>query len=243
MRRIIYTVMFVALAGAIQAEMRTWTSSDGKTFEAEYVSSSGDKMILKDARGKIKKIPRAQLSPEDIAYIELSNPPEFKVDFFQQSNQLIIKMPPSNYFAQLPPPKILNYVFGAKIKQISSKKYNHTLRIEFFAIGTEVWGNKFILFDRQESAFTPGKENDRSHKFSSEKTIRTIQYDLRGASRGRKYHGNLVTVKDERGEIIAYSASNSWLYDNIENLKQLPLGAYFDKTCTRTYPTSPKLWY
>lgn len=236
-------VILVALAGSAHAEMRTWTGSDGNTFEGEYISSSGDKIILKDARGKTKKIPRAQFSPEDIAYIELTNPPEFKVDFFTKSNQLILVVPPDIQFTQLPPPKILDYVFGAKIKQSSSKDYNHVLRIEFFAIGAEVWGNQYILLDRQESSFTLSTENNRSYKFSSEKTVRMIQYDLYGASRGRKYYGNLVTVTDERGEIIAYSASNEWLYRNIENLKQLPLGAYFDKTCTRTYPTPPKRYY
>ena len=52
--------------------------------------------------------------------------------------------------------------------------------------------------------------------------------------------GNLVIVTDKRGEIIQYSASKAWLWENIENLKRLPVGAYMDKTCARAYPTSPK---
>ena len=35
-------------------------------------------------------------------------------------------------------------------------------------------------------------------------------------------------------------ASNHWLWENIENLKKLPVGSYMDKTCTRVYPTRPK---
>lgn len=243
MRQILYAILLIALTGSVQAEMRTWTTSDGQTFEAEYVSSSGDKIILRTDRGKTKRFQRSLLSPEDIEYVELTNPPAFNVDFFQQSSQMIIKSPPDEYFTQFAPPKILNYVFGAKIKQISANSYNQELCIEFFAIGGEVWGNKLILLDRQQSYFTPNKENNRSHKFSSGRTVRLIEYEMYGASRGRKYFGNLVTVTDKRGEIIAYTTSNEWLFENLENLKELPINAYFDKTCTRTYPTPPKLYY
>ncbi len=40
--------------------------------------------------------------------------------------------------ASSPPPKILDYVFGATLKQTSAGLYNHELKVEFFAIGEEI---------------------------------------------------------------------------------------------------------
>ena len=57
-----------------------------------------------------------------------------------------------------------------------------------------------------------------------------------GAWRGEEYCGFLVTVTDERGEIIAVKSSNNWLYKNLDNLKALTVGHFMDKDCTRAFP-------
>jgi hypothetical protein len=65
-------------------------------------------------------------------------------------------------------------------------------------------------------------------------------YDLDGSRRGDKFSENLVIITDERGEIVAHSSSAKWLWDNLENLKKMPVGRYMDKTCTRIIPSGPK---
>jgi hypothetical protein len=55
--------------------------------------------------------------------------------------------------------------------------------------------------------------------------------------------GYLVLVTDARGEIIQYAASNDWIFEERENLMQVPVGRYFDKTGNRVHPSGPKLWY
>jgi hypothetical protein len=127
------------------------------------------------------------------------------------------------------------------MKQISARPYNHELRVEYFAIGAErkTYGDKFILLDRGESSFTPTTANQRSHEFKG-KEVEVMEYLYDDDYRGRKYDGYIVTVTDVRGEIIAHSETSAWLFENLENLKKLPVGAYFDKTCTRTFPTRPK---
>ncbi|MEA2068129.1 MAG: hypothetical protein U9P12_02905, partial [Verrucomicrobiota bacterium] len=64
--------------------------------------------------------------------------------------------------------------------------------------------------------------------------------DLYGDVRGTTYYGHLVVVTDSRGKIIAHDASNEWLFENLENLRKLPVGKYMDKTCTRAFPSSPR---
>jgi len=222
-----------------EAEMRIWTRLNGDAVEAGYLTMIGGKVVLKTAGGKHLKIPFKELSSEDQTYIELANPPQFKIDFSKQSSQRIPDPGPYNQDAVI---RIFDYVFGAKLKQISAGVYNHGLRVEFFAIGAENGGDKYILLDRQESTFTPSEEDARSYSFKG-KPVRLLDYITDDQRRGEKYGGFLITITDERGKIIGHRESNKWLFENLENLRQLPVGKYMDKSCTRVHPTSPKANY
>jgi len=237
----IITTMAIALLcfNSAQAEMRIWTNTDGKTIEAEFFTTIGDQVVVKDAKGKQLKIPMATLSPADLEYIELEQPPKLIINFTKQSNQ---RTRPTSPYLNEDPIRIMDYTFGAKVKQDSAKTYNHELKVEYFAIGGEITGDKNILLDRKESSFTPTRENDQSHQFKG-KPVEILDYDMKDRRFGRKVVGNLITVTDVRGKIIAFNSSPTWLMTNIENLKQLPVGAYFDETCTRCYPSPPKSWY
>jgi len=221
--------------------LRTWTGMDGKTIEAEYVTVMGRKAVLKTAKGKQKKIPLAQLSAEDLEYIELSNPPKLNIDFSAKSTPVFSVVdggPPGIIVAR-------DYCAKVKLKQTSAGAYNHMLCVEFFAIGKEIDGNKHVLLDRQESCFTPTAENHRSHSFSG-KTVQIRDFVIferhNPTHRGQKPYGYVITVTDSRGKIIQHEESNPWLFENLENLKRLPVGAYMDKNCLRTFPPSRFPW-
>ena len=219
-----------------------WSRPNGNQFEAEFIAVIGGKAILKTTRGKQLKIPLDQLTAEDREHIGLIKPPKFTVDFIKLTKSQNSRYEMSPYNPTLPP-RANDFTFGAKLKQRGSGDYPHKLTVEYFAIGRQLLGkNKYVLIDRQSSTFTPTKENDRSFSFKGE-PIEIIEYTnehFDTEPRGNRPSGNLVTVTDERGQIIQYSASSSWLWENIDRLKQLPIGAYMDKTCTRTYPDSPK---
>jgi len=234
-------------AESVEKEMRTW--GDKKTLEAEFVTVFGDKAVLTDSRGRLRKIPLAQLSDEDRMYVELARPPKFNIDLSKKTNKRIF---PANLLYPSPiwVPTQFNYVFSTRLKQISAGEYNHELKVEFFAIGEEVEADNYILLDRQESRFTPTRENGRSHEFSG------ITVPLRiyggftiGAGgplsthdierRGQKYGGYLVVVTDERGMIVDYGASHKWLLGILNNLRRLPPGKHFDKTGIRVEPPRP----
>lgn len=213
--------------------MRTWTEADGSTFEGRFSILMGDTVVFKDARGKPVKVPYGRLSEEDRQSIELEMPPTFKIDFSQQSSQRILEMSPYN---ESPPPKLLDYVFGVKLRQTSARVYNHELKVQFFAIGAEIDGDNFILLDRQESAFTPSAENQQSLAFHGGSVTLTDYEHISAVRRGQKYSGYLVVVTDERGKVIIHETSNEWLFPILANLRQLPVGKHFDKTGTRVGP-------
>ena len=59
-------------------------------------------------------------------------------------------------------------------------------------------------------------------------------------TRGKKYDTYLIILTDKRGKVIAMKTPSKWLLENLENLKNLPVGSFMDKTCTRVYPGRPK---
>ncbi len=221
--------------------VRTWTMADGTTLEAEYLSVIGGNVVLRSPQGKQIKLDGNQLSEADREFIELANPPKFIISFTKQSSQRMIESTP--YLDRIPP-IVVDWKFGVKLKQTSASEYNHALTVEIFAVGQQLMdGNKYMLLDRQTTTFTPTKANQRSHEFRSPKTVETQKYDLMEQTFGREYKGYLVLVRDKRGEIVQYAASNEWLYENLEDLLKIQVGNFFDDTCKRVHPTGPKAFY
>ena len=220
-------------------EMRMWTLLDGRTIEAEFVNTFGGKVVLKGARRKTYKIPKGQLSAEDIEYAELASPPDFDIDLINLLKQ--IRYNGGFYDIQYwgrPPEK--RGSFGARLKQTSAGDYNHELHVELFVIGQERNGDQYIFLDYQKIAFTPSQEERRTFEFLSPREAVLTNVRIAGWVRGEKYHGYLVVVTDARGEIIVQKTSKKWLSENLESLRTLSVGNYMDKTCTRTYPSRPK---
>ena len=221
-----------------KSPFRIWTLDSGKTVEGEYVSTIGGQLVLKAPDGKTFKVPSGQVSAADREYLDLSNPPKFKVDFVKSPKQRFIETTP---YLNEDMPAVLVWTFGAKVKQMSSVDYNHELEVEYIAIGQqELDSNKYMMLDRDSTTFTQTKENKRSMMFKGDRRPETMTFSMHTQNFGERYRGFLVLVRDERGEIIAHNAYPDWLYDVRENLLKLKPRNYFDKTGKRVYPTGPK---
>lgn len=245
MKTFIHLALAVSLTLCARAEMRTWTSLSGKTIEAEYVKILFDDIILKDANGGELRLPVNQLSGEDLKYIELANPPELSVDFRKSANQDFV---PTSPFNTVDPPILLTYRFGGRVKQKDAKSYEHPLKMEIYTFTQQRYDpNKYHLIAKIESEpFVLSGANDRRYEFMDANDFRLISYDLNvewlnwQEPRGEKFAESLVLVLDERGEIIAYNTTKNWLYNNLEKLQELPVGAWLNDDCTRVHPTPPK---
>ncbi len=219
-------------------KMREWTGVNGETMEAEFIMVMGDKVVFKTGKGKTEKIPVDQLSKADLEYIDLERPLELSIDFLKKSTQ--IKNPPVSPFLSggQRPLKRFNFLFGARVKQTTARTYNHELVVEYFAVGKEVDGNRYVLLERNKDSYIPSKENKRSFEFRGEQIpLRQIALRSSAPMRGTAYDGYLITVTDERGKIIAHRTSSKFLFENIENLKKLSLRNYFDRDCKRVLPS------
>jgi len=221
------------------AQIRTWTMKNGKTLEALLVSKIGDQVVLKNKRGRQKKVPWTMLSEADHEYVVLSNPPRFKIDFIKSSKpQFFIESPDISGWT----PDQLDYTFGVRVKQDGAGSYNQELRVEFFAFADELEGGNHVLLDRQESFFTPTKENGLSCQFYGEKSIPVREIDTGWSDgtifgrRGVKYGGKLVVISDKYGRIVDYSASNNWMIGALPRLRVLAVGKHCDKEGKRVFP-------
>ena len=225
-------------------KMRMWAGVDGKFMEAKFVAVIGDKVVLKDARGKQRKIPLAQLSDEDRLFTELARPPKFNIDFSKKSSQRSIDKGPYNHGGIIWLEKVCDFVFTTKLRQRSAGKYNHELKVEFFAIGEEIDGDNYILLDRQTSRFTPTKENGQSHSFHGVPVALHVRdWSQISMYRGQKYGGYLVVVTDSRGKVVDVGSSHKWLPGLLSKLREFPVSRHFDKTGARVAPPRPIIWY
>jgi len=224
-------------------KMRVWTMVDGRTLEAEFVSRIGDKVALKNAKGRLLKIPQKEMSEEDWVFIQLEMRPELEISCSKQSTQRVYPHSRGNR----PIPTQYNYVFSTTIKQTSTKDYDQELTVELFTIGAEVGGDNYILLDHQKGRFIPARENQRSYRLEGE-SVKVTDYLVGTAvigyqHRGEKYASYLVVVTDSRGKIVGHETPKKWLFENLENLRKVPVGKCIDETCTRVGPSRPKRFY
>ncbi len=219
---------------------RTWTCADGVVLLGKLLINYDDEVLLETGIREQKRIPKRLLSEEDLAFLDLSNPPRFNIEFSKTSDQIdkTKKAPPNGIVGSL---AVFEYRFGVKLKSSVTINYNHPLKIEYFAIGSEIGnGDNYILLDRQSDEITPGRSNGFKYEFHGPKVI-LKKYKVRDIApmRGRKPDGYLIVVTDQEGRIVQYETSNDFLFNNLERLKALPVNAFFDKHCNRAYPTRP----
>ncbi|MDZ8118437.1 hypothetical protein [Pontiella agarivorans] len=218
-----------------QDQLRTWTVDGGAPIEAELVMGIGDLVVLKTRKGKQVKVEKEKFSGEDLHYISLASLPEFTIDFKTNRRQVPSPEQPPNTWVR--PITIFEYEFGAKISQRSSRDYPYELTVELFAIGDEVDGDNYVLLDRQEQTFRLAAENKKNFLFKGDK-VRTIKKAILPDTplHGVNYSGYLVTITDELGRIIQYTATREFLFENLDALKQIPIGKHFDKNCNYASP-------
>jgi hypothetical protein len=221
-----------------ESDMRLWATADGRTMEAEFITAMGGNVILKTGKRKQVKMPLETLSEADRLYISLAVPPKLDINFLKTTK-------PRKFGATMegkaPPVVGSFYTFAARIKQTSTRPYGHPLTAEFFAIGDEIGGQKKMLLDYQRAEFTLSEESDYSFEFKGP-PVELLDYTVNNERRGKRYGGYLVVIKDSRGEIIAYETPSEKLYKNLENLRKIHVGWYFDKECNRCLPTPPDPW-
>ncbi|QBG46827.1 hypothetical protein EGM51_05230 [Verrucomicrobia bacterium S94] len=223
---------------------RVWSTADGKTFEGEYVANIAGTVTIKPVKGRRNiKVPMSSLSEEDRAFIELSQPPRFNIDFIAKTRRLpALEVTP--YWDAVTYEPDVNNTFGVRLKQESPAEYNYPLTVKYYAIGKETDGDKLVMLDQHEEVFIPSEQPGRIFEVLGD-TIKTRAYSIKPGDRpirGVRYSGNyLITVTDSRGVVVQHSESHSFLFDIRHKLDKLGRRHYFNEKGDRVTPTRPKL--
>ncbi|MBN2786421.1 MAG: hypothetical protein JXR25_16495 [Pontiellaceae bacterium] len=222
-------------------DMRTWTLTNGTTIQAELSGAvSFDETVkLIDPSGKELTIQSKQLSEADLEYIDIRNVPKLDIDFLKSMENILY----SSRIAEgdnVRDPE-LRASFGVRVKQVGTGNYSHELKAEFFAIGRQVFADRYILLAHESVPFRIDRESGKRFEFYSKREVplRELYLNSSYGHYGEKYHGYIVLVSDELGRLVAHRESSIWLFDHLENLKQLKVGNYLDQTCIRRYPVRP----
>jgi len=113
------------------AEFRIWQDRAGNPFEAEYVKLIGDKVWIRDQKKTLHKISFAGLSENDQLYIQLQNPPEFRLEF--KTEKLLIHKPEEHIsehvFTKTDRP---SYSCSIDVKRKDGKRYGHPLNLRVY---------------------------------------------------------------------------------------------------------------
>jgi len=217
-------------------KMRSWTLGNGKVIEAELAMQFGDKVILKSANGKEVKIPVMDFSAEDLDYLELASPPPLKITFLKETDIFDFEDMPNAQW----PVVMRETMVGVKIEKINNKPYKRELKVELYSFSSEIDGDNYILMDRTMGAFIPSKASVGGYELWGKKAYAKDYHDAPPSRpqnrRGEKFTGYMIVVIDERGEVIAQNTSNDWMLENIDFLRELPIGRHFNKDGVRVYP-------
>ncbi len=232
----VLTIVLLVSLG-VHAEVRTWTLQSGKHVDAEYEKIVMDRVWLRNSSGATVKIPLSALSEDDRLFLELLNPPKLTIDFWDRGESRL------GYYKGTPhmdviPPSATMHSFRARVKLADKAEYHHELTVTYYAIGCQwIDRHKYFLVEKKTGSFIPTEKSEIELTGSS---FKMLKYVMDGETRGRDYAFYLVTVTDERGEIIAHKESAKWLFEHKDALDKLPEGAYMDDTCTRVHPTGPE---
>ena len=227
---------------AKDTEARSWQVGE-REVRGEYIAKIGDQVVLRLENEKQVKVPYADLSQEDYEYIELSNPPRFDVDLVRSSDTQHLSSTP--YLSGKDPARVNNITFSAKVKKLDSKPYDYPLRMEYYAFANEILGDALCLVDYKQEEFTLSKENNFQFRMTGN-PVQFVEYTVSdwetrvSVLNGMRYGGKLVVLYDKFDRVVAYNASREWLFEYLDELKKLPVGAWFDNKLNRVHPTSPR---
>ena len=122
-------------------EFRIWTDRSGHTLEAEFVSESAGKIVIKNKEGICLKVPKEKLSDADQKYLESAIPPEIDIAFSKNQDRFY-----DGYMVDM--------TCKIVVKKISQSKYTGTLTAVLIIIGRDQRFKIYNILEKAKSDFT-----------------------------------------------------------------------------------------
>lgn len=138
MIRLCLIVLVLGWSMVTHAEFRQWQDRMGNTLEAEYVKRIGGDLWVRDREEMLHKLNFKELSKDDLLYIQLQNPPAFRLKF--RAERLHIHKPAAHHEKTVCCPDHLivtstnrpSHTYSIDIKRKDGKKYEHSLYLHVY---------------------------------------------------------------------------------------------------------------
>lgn len=206
--KILNAGLFVALvllpASLCAEEVRIWKDSDGKTIEAEYVKTLGDKVVLQLGDGQEIRVSLNSLSKRDQRYLKMLAIPRIDLDVSVRLDRENVSSRKPRRAVQIQSETIEASV---SVQKTSPAPYDLPLRVELSLLGKLENKDVFVVLSRSGERFRFSAENENA--FSVDSSPVSLQQLESGVQRGVEYAGYVAAVTDRAGELIAVKGSES----------------------------------
>lgn len=226
-------VFALVTAPRADAEMRVWTDKKGNKIEAEFVGRFGGKVMLRDKKGRVRKIDPAGLSEADQLIL---NPPPAATPMSEQYKMDLRKR---SWYSKGERPVFGSNVTGEAVWEFSmsvEKKEKGALKLEgargfVFIAGEQIESGEptgqFIVLDTFE---VPLKwESADAAVAKKGRVVTTRVRDKEGKMlTDIKYRDYAIMLISKEGEVLLFDGSRNYL-EGVEKLRALKIGDLFNK--------------
>jgi hypothetical protein len=224
-----FNPILIAVAACVcrpgEADFRIWTDVDGKTIEAEFGGTIGDKVVLEKQDGTELEVSLDTLSMSDRKYVVLQSPPRVEIKVSartERENEGYGGGRGGGFQIQSE-----SVQCSVSISKDSPAPYEAPLVSEVYLIGQPEQNDLYVILDRTRSKFRFTPENKNEHRYDSG-TVNLQQFEA-GRQKGIEYRGYLAVVKDRGGNVLSMKCSKLAFERNAEAIMSAERGAVFDK--------------
>ncbi len=222
-----YAVAMMLFTGSFSAyaEMRIWTSIKGDAIEAEYIKLFRDEVVLETSAGKQFKIPVSRLCYTDKEWLANAIPPDIKITVNVDTDR---GRSDSGKYGSMKNLKKKAETVKVKVvlEKTNPEPCNRDFMVQIYAVAKDTNREirKVIGYSEREFSF---KTNEA---IEIEVPLSTVTYVEGRLSRGSRYEGYLVVIKEKNkeGEIVATKSKELAYEKNAPQFEQAKKGTLFD---------------
>ena len=204
------------------SELRIWTDQTGKTLEAEYVATLGDKVVLRQPDGSEIRVSFDTLSKEDQKVAVLLAPPRIEIRVSTNTDRENTGRGGGKYGGFQVQKEAVQC--DVEIQKTSSTPYEASLNAELYLFGKPENKDFYIVLDETQDPFSFAQE--KKYSFSSAPVMLT-QLEA-GKQTGIEYEGYLAVVKDKSGAVLSVKSNKPLFEKNAEAIMGAKRGSTFD---------------
>lgn len=214
-------VLVSSLCFQAVAELRIWRDKKGNAIEAEFMTMSAGKVVLKSAEGKVLKIDPSGLCAQDQEWLKNSIPPDLDISFSKKQDR---RKHGYSYSSEV-------FMEGSiEVKKTNREPYAREVKLVFMMIGEDQRYREYVTLDRVE-----GKFDFKNQKtFSLEGKRFRMWEDNYDNSYGTDYVGYLAVVLDDEGHVIEKKSSRNEFEEHSEKMLEFKTGERFSRTFQKT---------